>query len=210
MKLLEKIRGTVRHIMEEIAMLINEMSFGKIRPVHITISATLLHIVIAVAIIEGLYPAAALMLVVFGLMDALDGALARAQKSESELGVVLDATTDRIKETMLFAAIVFVFADAGDSVMAMMAGLALGGSIVVSYVKAKAETIVVRRHEKLSVAKANRLYGGGPFPYEIRMAVLVLGLLFDRLDIAIIVIAVGVWVTMLWRTANIWQGLGSE
>jgi len=205
----DRIRQVVRGIMDEIAMAINEFTAGRVKPSHVTALSTVMHVVIGAAIILGSYQAAALLLVVFGMMDALDGSLARLQKSASDTGMILDATSDRIKEILRFSAITFVFAESGASGMALLSVLALGGSIIVSYVKAKAETVVATKKD-ITSAQANRIFGGGLFPYEVRMLVLVIGLIVARLDLAVIVIAIGSWFTLIERSRKIWQALASK
>lgn len=189
------IRDTIRNVMSEIARSINELSAGKIKPNHITYTSIIGHIFIVLAIVFNRWESAALFLVAFGLLDALDGALAREQKVTSKKGVVLDSVTDRIKEAMLYVSIVYVFARDISPQAAMWAAAAVTGSIVVSYIRARGETVLA--HQK-DVA-INQVFKNGLLSYEIRMFLLVLGLLSGELEIAIIIIAIGSWLTALFR-----------
>jgi CDP-diacylglycerol--glycerol-3-phosphate 3-phosphatidyltransferase len=74
------------------------------------------------------------------MLDMVDGAVARARGGTSRFGAVLDSTMDRIADAAVFGALVWWFAEAGDSrplLLASLLCLVLG--TVVSYVKARAE-----------------------------------------------------------------------
>ena len=59
------------------------------------------HVPITVLIAQGRFFWAAPLLAILGLLDAFDGSLARAAKTASPAGMVLDAFMDRLKETMM-------------------------------------------------------------------------------------------------------------
>lgn len=189
------IRDTIRNIMSEIARFINEMSGGRVHPNHITYLSLAGHVLIAATIIYGRWESAALFLVAFGLMDALDGALARELKIKSKKGVVLDAVTDRMKESLLYVSIVYIFARDVSPEAAMWAAAAVTGSIVVSYIRARGETVLAQQKD----ININQVFKNGLLSYEIRMFILVVGLLSSQLEPAIIVIAIGSWLTAFFR-----------
>lgn len=199
MSLLSTIKKTVRGIIGSLAQIIHENSRGKIRPHHITYASVLLHAFVALAIINNQLAEAALLLVVFGLMDSLDGELARLQNSQSDSGVLLDATADRIKEVIVYSAIGFWLAEEYGSGQTMVAIAALGGSLLVSYVKAKGEMIVSSRHQQLTVEQTNRLFSIGLMQFEVRTALLAIGLVFDSLLLFVSALAILCWLTAFDR-----------
>ena len=69
--------------------------------------------------------------------------LARATDRVSVVGAYLDSTLDRISEGVVFAAIAYVFAREGQAVDAGVVLLALLGSLLVSYTRARAEALNV-------------------------------------------------------------------
>lgn len=82
------------------------------------------------------------MLVVFaGLFDALDGALARYQKTVTKFGGFLDSVTDRYAEFALFTGLMHYLIVSGYSVLPAVYLILLGlfGSVMVSYNRARAE-----------------------------------------------------------------------
>lgn len=203
---MESIKKMVRTVMHQVALVLNKISGGSITPNGITWFGLLMHIPIAYLIAIGHPWRAAALLVVFGLFDTLDGELARLQGRVTDFGGLLDATTDRIKEVLLLSGVAYFFVNYGTldwRKYAAVAVMACGASICVSFVKSKGETIVAAQKKKLSYAELNKLFGGGLFPFEIRMLVLVVGLTFGYLPQATIVIAAGSIFTVFQRLYRI-------
>jgi len=76
--------------------------------------------------------------VVGSILDILDGALARAGGKSTVFGAFLDSTTDRVGEGAMLAAIALVFARAGNDIAVVFTVVAVAGSFLVPYVRAKA------------------------------------------------------------------------
>lgn len=174
--------------MHTVARIINKLSGGRLSPNAVTIVGLLAHLPIAWLIaINQFWPAAGL-LVVFGLFDALDGELARLQKRASNAGMLLDASTDRLKEVALYCGVAYALIASDTPQMAVWAVAACGASLSVSYVKAKGETAV--SGGDFTPNEINRMFQDGLLRFEVRMAVLVFGLLSGFLAAAVVVIAV--------------------
>lgn len=199
--LLDWCRAIVRTAMGKVAVVLNRLSRGRLTANHVTIIGLLAHIPIAWLIGMGVFPLAALLLVVFGLFDTLDGALARLQKSESSAGMLLDASTDRFKEVLIYTGAAYFFVMNAQATAAVWAVAACGASLCVSYVKAKGEAAV--RSSKLSASEVNRLFQDGLMRFEIRMFLVVVGLLSNQLAVVIILIALLSALTALQRLLNI-------
>ena len=82
--------------------------------------------------------------VVGSVLDILDGALARAGGKSTPFGAFLDSTTDRVGEGAMLAAIGLVFANQGNDIAAVFTIVAVAGSFLVPYVRAKAEALGLR------------------------------------------------------------------
>ncbi len=184
---LDACRRIVKAGMERLARQLNSISGGKLSPDSVTIIGLLAHGPIAWLIAGGQHIIAAALLVVFGLFDSLDGALARLQKRDSAAGMLLDASTDRMKEVLLYVGVAAYFINTPDAHIAVWAVAACGASLCVSYVKAKGETAVAKSN--LSVSEVNRIFQDGLLRFEVRMALLVIGLLGGWLAPIVIVIA---------------------
>jgi CDP-diacylglycerol--glycerol-3-phosphate 3-phosphatidyltransferase len=90
------------------------------------------------------YWAAAVVFVLGSLLDILDGALARAGGKTTPFGAFLDSTTDRVSEGFMLTAIAWVLARHHHPAFVAVAVIAVAGSFLVSYTRAKAEAIGLR------------------------------------------------------------------
>ncbi len=73
--------------------------------------------------------------------DMFDGALARATGTASVFGAFLDSTLDRWGEAVVYIGIVAGGFAAGDSLTVILAALAMSAAFMVSYARAKAESL---------------------------------------------------------------------
>jgi len=198
------IRRGLRGMVRFIAPILNTLTGGKLTPNMVTITGLLAHIPIAwlIAMQHNIW--AASLLFVFGLFDALDGELARLQKSANNSGMLLDATTDRMKEVLIYTGAAYAMVAMGYQYWAIWAVLACGGSLCVSYVKAKGETTVAG---KIPASEANRLFQDGLMRFEVRMTLVFLGLLTNHLILAVVIIAITSWYTAFDRLIKISRSL---
>lgn len=203
---LDVCRNLVRHLMRHIARTVHALSRGHITPNGITIFALLAHFPAAWFIATGRFYWAAAAILVFGLMDALDGELARLQQKASNIGMLLDATTDRLKEAILYSGAAYYLAYSHTPGMALWAVAACGFSVAVSYVKAKGELAVSGGH--LTPNEINRLFQDGLLRYEVRMALLIFGLLIHQLALMLVCITVLSAYTVVERLVKISKKLG--
>jgi phosphatidylglycerophosphate synthase len=171
----ETITAHIKVLMANLARGLNKIFDGKLKPAHITILSLLGHIPAAWALWTSRPILACVYIAGFGLMDALDGALAREQKSASKLGMFFDATTDRLKEILIYSALaVFVSNNYPTDISVWVIPAVVGTSLLVSYVKAKGEmAISTDAHDKQLL---NRAFSQGIARYEIRMVLLIVGL----------------------------------
>ncbi len=125
-------------------------------PNAITLVGSALNIVPAVLIALNFHLAAGLLLLPITALDSLDGALARLQGNASEFGAFLDSVLDRYVEIFYYAGITWHFSQTGDQWGIFGSLLAIGGSIMVSYCRARAEGLgmeckvgILQRPERL-------------------------------------------------------------
>ncbi len=142
-------------------------------------------------------------LLLSGLLDTLDGQVARRGDMVSTFGGFFDSTLDRIGEAILYAGIAIYFQTAAGQaapVWGVLAGMAaLTGSFLVSYARARAEGLGVdcrvglaQRPERiLGVGAPTLLFGAGP--HGILLLVIV-GIL-----------AVLSWITVVQRVAHVFR-----
>jgi CDP-diacylglycerol--glycerol-3-phosphate 3-phosphatidyltransferase len=118
--------------------LIKFLAATSITPNMLTVFGFLLTIVAALLVGMGHLLAGGIVVLVSGLFDILDGALARAANKVTKFGGILDSTLDRLSEGALFVALIIFYAGQG-ILPVIIIGVALVGSFGISYVRARAE-----------------------------------------------------------------------
>ena len=127
-----------------------------------------------------------------GFFDMLDGALARRTKRVTLFGSVLDSTLDRLSEGALLLGALALFSSEGSLVGVILIGIVLVFSMLVSYIRARAEALGI---ECLV----------GIFTRPERIIVLAVGLLINQLEIALWIIAVFSFITVGHRLVYVWR-----
>lgn len=204
-ELIDVIRSIIRNIVFQIAKTLNTVTKGNVSPNSITIFSLLIHIPIAVLIAKEFNILAGFSIIIFGLFDTLDGSLARIQKVANNKGMLLDASTDRMKEVILYCGAGYAMVMTGDPIYSVWAIGACGASLLVSYIKAKGETAFADKG--LTANQINKLFVDGIMRFEIRMAVLILGLFTNQLKYVLVFIAVSSSLTALGRLITIYNKL---
>lgn len=80
-----------------------------------------------------------ILVLVMTPVDALDGTMARLRGEPSDFGAFVDSVSDRYSELIIYAGLLYHFLNHGDKLGGMLVFGAAAGSILVSYVKARAE-----------------------------------------------------------------------
>ncbi|PIE51599.1 CDP-alcohol phosphatidyltransferase [Candidatus Fermentibacteria bacterium] len=88
---------------------------------------------------RGLFLAGGLVLIGGSLLDALDGSIARMTGTSSKGGAALDSSLDRVGEIAVFTAVLAGKAGSEHDSLLFVIPAAMGGSLMVSYVRARAE-----------------------------------------------------------------------
>ncbi|MBI4498118.1 MAG: CDP-alcohol phosphatidyltransferase family protein [Chloroflexi bacterium] len=84
------------------------------------------------------------MVLVSGVFDSLDGQLARATQQSSAFGALLDSTLDRVSEAVLLFGLLVYYSGHQAQTEVLLINATLVGSVMVSYVKARAEGLGLR------------------------------------------------------------------
>ena len=113
----------------------------KVTPNQITIVGTALNMAAAVLVVDDHLIWAGVVFLAANCCDMLDGALARRAQMTTPFGAFLDSTLDRVSEGVVLASIAYLLATQGHSVDAALVALALMGSMLVSYTRARAESL---------------------------------------------------------------------
>lgn len=151
-------------------------SFGrKVRPLsqalhsrgvtaaHLTAAGLVFSLISALFYSRGIFGTGGLFLLLAGTCDALDGTVARSAGEATPFGCFIDSVADRYSELLVFGGLTFAYA--GTPILALVL-LSLAGSLMVSYTKAKAESLIgqcevgfMERPERLILLIAASFFG---------------------------------------------------
>jgi CDP-diacylglycerol--glycerol-3-phosphate 3-phosphatidyltransferase len=140
-----------------------------ITPNQVTVAGTLFTFVAGALAGLGQLRLAGIVLALSGTFDILDGALARATKRSYPYGAFLDSTFDRYSEGAVYVGVAVYFLNQGDRFMrweVLACMMALAGSFLVSYVRARAQSLgfqcdsgIFARPERVVVTVAGLVIG---------------------------------------------------
>lgn len=171
-----------------------------ITPNRVTVTGFILVVVAAGLVAAGYLLAGTVFLIVGSLLDAVDGALARATGGANAFGNFLDSTLDRAAEATLYGGVVAYYLGAmADPVGPVLLTLAaLAGSFMVSYTRAKAEGIGLTASVGLA-------------PRTERLVLIVAGIALAGLGLGIgLIVAIGIIAvlsaaTTVQRIWHVWR-----
>ena len=182
--LTDRLRNLVRAPLDRAGLALARLG---VHPDWITAFGLLLVAIASLFLAAGEFLVGGIVLAVSLPLDALDGAVARAIKRTGAFGMVLDSTLDRYADGFIFAALGYYFAVQDRPDMLGLALLALVGSFLVSYIRARADDSNVRvsvtvglftRLERVAILLLMTLAGGvldSQLPLEIGLLILALG-----------------------------------
>ena len=130
------LKDTLRQLLHPLVRLLSAL---KVRPDTLTILGWTLSVASAVLFGLGYARLAGVVMLLGGLFDALDGAVARESNRMSAFGAFLDSTLDRLSESSIFVGIVYFYAASDIPYGALLAGSAMVFSLLTSYARARAE-----------------------------------------------------------------------
>ena len=179
---------------------------SRLTPNAISIAGLVGNLVAAALVTQRFFFLAGVAFVIGSVMDTLDGRYSRMSGKGTLFGAFLDSTLDRIEEGVVLAAVAGYFAATGQDFAAAMCVVAVLGSLMVSYTRARAEALGV----ECKVGLATR---------PVRVVILSIGLVFAKgagigdfelLAPAVYLIAVLTIVTTIQRVWHVRNQLSSE
>ncbi len=161
-----ELRTRVRGIAVPIALGLGRLG---LTPNSLTIIGFGIAVVAAIGASQQAWLLAAFLVIFGGIFDLFDGALARATNKVSRLGAFLDSVLDRAGEAVLYLGIAIGCYRSGFAEGAILAAAAMGASFMVSYTRAKSES--------LGFTPGSGMANVGIAPREVRLIILTIGLL---------------------------------
>ena len=138
-----------------------------------------------------------LLVLLSGLFDILDGALARFTKKITRFGALLDSTFDRLSEALLLIGILILYINGEHALEILLIFVVMTGSFLISYIRARAEGLGIECQT-------------GLFTRAERVIILALGLMINQIVITLIILAVFTFVTVVQRLVHAWQQLRKQ
>jgi CDP-diacylglycerol--glycerol-3-phosphate 3-phosphatidyltransferase len=115
-------------------------------------------------------------------IDALDGTMARLRGESSDFGAFVDSVSDRYAELIIYGGLLYYFLSIGEPLGGLLTFGAAAGSVLVSYVKSRAETLgyqakigILTRAERYLVL-APSLVLGSFFPVLVYIGLAIIAL----------------------------------
>lgn len=182
------------------------VAWTRVPPNLLTILGFLINIGVAWIISQGHFVLAGALILVAGVFDLLDGAVARVTNKVTRFGALLDSTLDRLSEAVLLFGLLW-FAVWQDNasledtslentpLVAILIFATIVGSLLVSYVRARAEGMGLDAEV-------------GIFRRTLRVVTLALGLMLSPIEPALLVtlwvLAIGTNLTAVHRLIHVW------
>jgi len=119
-------------------VLMRPLARRALSPNAVTVLSLVISVIAGVLFAAGMFLGGGIILVIAGILDTMDGTIARLQGRETLFGALLDSTLDRYGDAVILCGFIVYFRD-GWIIYVVIA--ALVGSLLVSYVKARAESL---------------------------------------------------------------------
>jgi CDP-diacylglycerol--glycerol-3-phosphate 3-phosphatidyltransferase len=170
-----------------------------VTPNTLTVVGFVFNVLTALVLASGHLSTGGVLLILSGMFDMLDGALARITAQQSSFGAFLDSLLDRYSEAAILLALIYVFTVRGSTAVVLLVYSVAMGSILISYARARAEGLGLEA--KVGVA-----------PRPERILILSLGLLinFNTAIAALVLLAILTHLTAIQRLYHVWRQTREE
>jgi len=156
-----------------------------------------LNIVAAWLLATGHFLLGGFMILIAGVFDLLDGALARVTGKSTTFGALLDSTIDRYSEAVLLFGLLFYFARRHDTTEVILIFATMVGSMIISYARARAEGLGLDAEV-------------GIMRRTVRICTLALGLLINQVLAILWILAILTNFTAWQRLFYVWRKSGKQ
>ena len=148
---------------------------------------------------QGQFIIAGVLVFISGLFDLIDGALARKSGITSRRGALLDSTADRVSEFAVLLGMILYFTatETSNSTGSVLTFIALAGSMLISYIRARAEGLDLSGQE-------------GFMTRPERVVIIGIGLLVGQPLVTVWVLGIGTVAGALQRFWGVWRSVSNE
>jgi phosphatidylglycerophosphate synthase len=157
-----------------------------VNPNMLTVVGTLISVGAGVAFATGRFVLGAVLILVGGVFDLVDGVIARHHGITTAFGAFLDSTLDRLADMAMLLGVMLHYAALGDAGTVLLGGVAMIASVLTSYAKARAEQFLPS-------------FEGGLLERGERLTILGLGAISGYMLVALWILAVAGTATVAYR-----------
>jgi len=174
--------------------IVRVLIFLRVQPNFLTFTGVVISFWAAWHFGHGKFPSGALIVILAGLFDMLDGEVARVSGSETRFGAFYDSVIDRYSDIILLQGLMVWYARNGMFEYVVLVGVVFMGAVMTSYARARAESLI-------PTCKV------GFMERPERIVLLIIGGLANRMEAVLWVLAVlGNW-TVINRIYYTWKEL---
>jgi CDP-diacylglycerol---glycerol-3-phosphate 3-phosphatidyltransferase len=160
---------------------------------HVTVAGLVAAGAAALTIANGFLRAGLVLVILTAVLDLIDGAVAKAAGTTSPRGSFLDSVADRVSDALLMGGVAWYLATTQSGRVAVLPLALVAASMLVSYERAKAESLGFEAR-------------GGLMERAERLVVLGFGLLFDSLLVPVLwVMLILTLITAAQRFVRVWH-----
>jgi CDP-diacylglycerol--glycerol-3-phosphate 3-phosphatidyltransferase len=154
-------------------------------------------LVASLLILMGFWLLAGLAIILSGLFDLFDGAVARKLEKVTTFGNFLDSVLDRYSDLLLLLAILIHYLKKGELGLVIITSLVSMGTILIPYVRAKAESLQIQ----CTIGLMERAE---------RIILLSIGTLFQWMEPVLWILVILTHFTVLQRIYDVWKKLNPK
>lgn len=162
------------------------LAFFRLTPNILTITGVFLNGIVGYVLMTGRFWLGGWLYLIVSMTDLLDGILARKRNMSTRFGAFLDSTMDRLGDAVIFLGLILHYTITHNVPCVIICTSALIGSMVTSYARARAEVLI----PKCKVGFMER---------PERVILLAIGLLWNRVPICVLLMAISSFITIIDR-----------
>ncbi len=133
---MHRLRSLLTPIVDAIARVLVRLGFS---PSGLTVIGVLVACVAAALIAQGMLAVGGVVMLIAGVFDMFDGAVARMTNRATKFGALFDSVMDRVSEAAVLLGLLWFYLEDGEQLGAVLVYVSIVGSTLVSYVRARAE-----------------------------------------------------------------------
>ena len=133
---MHRLRNILSPIVDGIARVLVKLGFS---PSGLTVIGVLIACVAAALIAQGMLAAGGIVMLIAGVFDMFDGAVARMTDRATKFGALFDSVMDRVSEAVVLLGLLWFYIEDSEQLGAVLVYVSIVGSTLVSYVRARAE-----------------------------------------------------------------------